>query len=201
MPHDLLVPCRGTVTGVSWSVARSHRRRVRAVSAVGAMMLLFGCGPSIPREYVRMSVPGATLSTLVKNPAMYRDQVIMLGGAIAEQVEADGQLWLRIRNRPLDEDYAPHRPVDPNSSEGGYYWVRASKDQLPADYRQWGRLTVVGRVTGEQRFQTEPVLLFLYARGWGTSAKSRSMWQRTSAPNVTPSVPAGLGGEFGGSAP
>jgi hypothetical protein len=74
---------------------------------------------------------------------------------------------LRIRNRPLDQDYVPHLPIDMDGPEGGYYWVMVAKQQLPPEYRQWVRMTVAGRVTGTQRYENEPVLWLLYVRGWG----------------------------------
>ena len=81
----------------------------------------------------------------------------------------------------------PHRPVDPYSPEAGSYWVTVEKQQLHPNFRDWGRVTVVGRVTGEQRFKTEPVLLLLYMRGWNTSGK-HSVWENIN-PRYVPSVP------------
>ncbi len=54
------------------------------------------------------------------------------------------------------------------SPEGGSFIV--GKDQLPPAYRQWARMTVVGRVLLGHR-HTEPVLSLIYVRGWGMSAK------------------------------
>jgi hypothetical protein len=95
---------------------------------------------------------------------------------------------LRIRNRPLDQDYVPHLPIDMDGPEGGYYWVMVAKQQLPPEYRQWVRMTVAGRVTGTQRYENEPVLWLLYVRGWGARVEHHGIWEHMD-PNYIPSVP------------
>lgn len=106
-----------------------------------------------------------------------------------------------MKNRPLDQDYVPHRPADMDGPEAGYYWVMILKQQMPHSYRHWARMTVVGQVTCTQRSATEPVLSLLHVRGWGTSSTHNSVWEKSSDPNYVPSVPAGLGGEFKGALP
>jgi hypothetical protein len=68
--------------------------------------------------------------------------------------------------------------------------VTVAKRQLPPKFRDWGRVTVVGRVTGSQRLQTEPVLTLLYMRGWATSG-NHGVWENIN-PNYVPSVPGGI---------
>jgi starvation-inducible outer membrane lipoprotein len=113
--------------------------------------------------------------------------VVLLGGTITEEEENEQYLLLHLKNRPLDQDYKPHIPVSLNSPEAGSYWVMVPKQQLPSNYRNWGRVTLVGRVTGEQRLQTEPVLLLLYMRGWETEGKY-SVWENLN-PQYVPRVP------------
>lgn len=172
----------------------------RVVLAISLAVVLVGCA-TVPRQYVQMAEPGATLTSLTTHPENYLGKVVLLGGAIVEEEENAPYLWLRVKNRPLDQDYVPHRPVDTGGPEAGHYWVMLPKQQIPREYRHWARMTVVGRVTGTQRLGTEPVLSLLYVRGWGTSRVHDAVWEDSSDPNYVPSVPVGVGGEFGGSPP
>lgn len=168
--------------------------------AIGLTIPFVGC-VKVPRQFVQMAEPGATLTALNAQPELYRGKVVLLGGTIVEEEENEQYLWLRVKNRPLDQDYVPHRPVDTGGPEAGHYWVMIPKQQIPREYRHWARMTVVGRVTGKQRLTTEPVLSLLYVRGWGTSRVHDAVWEDSSDPNYVPSVPAGVGGEFSGSPP
>ncbi|MDP3598556.1 MAG: Slp family lipoprotein, partial [Nitrospirota bacterium] len=138
------------------------------IVAIGLTILCVGCA-KVPRQYVEMAEPGVTLTSLNAQPEMYRGKVLLLGGTIVEEEEKEQYLWLRVKNRPLDRDYVPHRPVDIDGLEAGHYWVVVPKNQIPGGYRHWARMTVAGRVTGTLRLATEPVLTLLYVRGWGTS--------------------------------
>ena len=170
------------------------------ILAVGLTILYVGCA-KVPRQYVEMAEPGVTLTSLNAQPEMYRGKVVLLGGTIVEEEEKEQYLWLRVKNRPLDQDYVPHRPVDQDGPEAGHYWVVVSKGEIPHEYQHWARMTVAGRVTGTVRLTTEPVLTLLYVRGWGTSRAHDAVGSDVSDPNYIPSVPAGIGGEFGGSRP
>jgi starvation-inducible outer membrane lipoprotein len=158
--------------------------------AITMTVVLWGCA-TVPRKYVRMAEPGTTLTALIAHPEAYRGKVVLLGGTIMDEEENEQDVWLHIKNRPLDQDYVPHRPVDPDGPEAGYYWVVVRKQEFPRQYRQWGRITVVGQVTGTQRFKTEPVLSLLYMRGWGVSSAGDGVWENLN-PNNTLSVPAGM---------
>ena len=85
---------------------------------------------------------------------------------------------------------AAHRPADRDGPEAGFYWVVVAKQQFPRQYRQWARMTVVGRVTGTQRYK-EPVLSLLYVRGWGVSSAHHGVWENID-PQYSPSTPGGL---------
>ena len=169
--------------------------RIRRGSAYLALIAtitvaLWGCSP-VPRRYLWIAEPGITLTMLSTDPQPYVGKVVLLGGTITEEEENDQFLMLRLKNRPLDQDYKPHRPADSDSAEAGSYWVMVTKQQLPPKFRSWARATVVGRVTGEQRFQTEPVLMLLYMRGWGASGDSAGLWENID-PNYVPSVPGSI---------
>ena len=121
----------------------------------------------------------------------YVGKVVLLGGTIIEAEEHEQSILLRLKNRPLDQDYKPHRPADTGSPEGGFFWVMVSKGQVPLRYRDWARATVVGRVTGEHRLPSEPVLKLLYMRGWGATGGHAGLWENIN-PNYVPSVPGGI---------
>ena len=144
--------------------------------AITMTVVLSGCA-NVPRHYVRMAEPGTTLTALTAHPEMYRGKVVLLGGTIIEE--------------ELDQDYKPHRPADMNGPEAGSYWVVVAKQQLPSLYRQWARITVVGQVTGTQRFKTEPVLSLLYVRGWGINEAHHGVWENVN-PNYIFSTPGGI---------
>jgi outer membrane lipoprotein len=162
-------------------------------------VLLFGCA-KVPRQYVRMAEPDVTLTALIDHPERYRGKVVLLGGTIIEEETNEQHLWLRVKNRPLDQDYIPHRPADTDGPEAGSYWVMVAKQQLPPNYRHWARMTVVGRVTGTQRFETEPVLSLIYVRGWGMSTAHDGAWASVD-PSYLPSAPSSIQGELGGGPP
>ena len=157
--------------------------------AITMTVVLWGCA-NVPRHYVRMAEPGTTLTALTAHPEMYRGKVVLLGGTIIEEEENEQDLWLHVINRPLDQDYIPHRPANMNGPEAGSYWVVVAKQQFPRQYRQWARMTVVGRVTGMQRYE-EPVLSLLYVRGWGMNSAHHGVWENFD-PQYNPSVPGGL---------
>lgn len=157
---------------------------------VSMTVALWGCA-AVPRRYISIAEPGVTLTTLSTHPQSYVGKVVLLGGTITEAEENEQYLLLRLKNRPLDQDYRPHRPVDSDSLEAGSYWVIVPKQQLPLKYRNWARATVVGRVTGMQRSQTEPVLMLLYIRGWGASEDHGGVWE-TIDPNYVLTVPSDI---------
>jgi starvation-inducible outer membrane lipoprotein len=167
-----------------------QRWSARFTMAITMTVVLWGC-TTVPRQYVRMAEPGTTLTALIAHPETYRGKVVLLGGTIIEEEENEQYLWLHVKNRPLDQDYVPHRPVDTDGPESGYYWVVTIKQQFPLQYRQWARITVVGQVTGAQRFETEPVLSLLYVRGWGMSEAHHGVWENLN-PNYNPSVPGSI---------
>lgn len=152
----------------------------RGLTAGGAVLLAFGlcsCGGGvIPKQYLQHAEPGVTLTMLSTDPKAYQGKVVILGGVIVDQIPGDNRVWLRVKNRPLDDDYVPHIPVTKEGPESGYYWVMVWTKDLPKDYHQWTRITVVGRLTGGQVAFDEAgsdeniqniVMTALYLRGWG----------------------------------
>lgn len=159
------------------------------------VLSLWGCGGGIPRKFVKMAEPGTTLTAVTTHPEQYRGKVVLLGGVMVTDEEHGRDHWLRLKNRPLDENNIPHRPLHTDDAEAGYYWVVLPQKQLPLAYRHWARMTVVGRVTGELRSTKEPVLSLLYVRGWGIDPVHDAAWEDTVDANYLPSVPAGVNRE------
>jgi starvation-inducible outer membrane lipoprotein len=92
------------------SQALLRRRSAHIVLAVSLILVLVGC-VTVPRRYVQMTEPGATLATLPSHPENYRGKVVRSGGTIFSEEENGQYLWLPVKNRPLGQDYIPHRPV------------------------------------------------------------------------------------------
>ena len=133
---------------------------------------LVACGGPIPNQYLKQAEPGVTLTSLSKRQAEYQGKVVILGGVIVDHKSGDNRVWLHVKNRPLDADYVPHIPITNEGPEAGYYWVMVWNKDLPRDYQQWARVTVVGRVLAGQAAQEQHavdegvVLSALYLRGW-----------------------------------
>ncbi len=104
---------------------------------LGLALLLPSCSP-IPREYIHQSERGVTLSALVSEPNRYQGKIVILGGVIVEEKEEGDQVFLRLKNRPLDKDYVPHRPPSLDGSEAGYYWLTLSRHDLPESEPRMG---------------------------------------------------------------
>jgi starvation-inducible outer membrane lipoprotein len=170
--------------------------------ALIVVCLLAACSSTIPSRYRDVAEPGVTLTALTSSPDGYRDKVVILGGVIVEEKQTGEQIFLRLKNRPLDKDYRPHRPLSLDGPEAGYYWVAMSRSDLPDEYRQWARVTVVGQVTDMRPSDTgsshalEPVLTALYLRGWGDSIMNNTGSIVRADRNRTISVPKGARGEF-----
>jgi len=126
-----------------------QRWSARFARVISLTVVLVGCS-TVPRQYVKMAEPGVTLTELIAHPDNYRGKVVLLGGTIVDEGATAQYLWLYVKNRPLDQDYVPHRPADMDGPEAGHYWVVMPKQQIPREYRHWARMTVVGQVTGTQ---------------------------------------------------
>jgi hypothetical protein len=166
-----------------------------------------GCG-SIPGKYVRQA-EWVTLTQLRTHPELYRGKTIILGGVIVMQRAEEGRVWLLVRNRPLDQDYMPHRAAVVGGIEDGHYWIVMAPKALPRGYQHWGRITVVGKVgnqpppvidagsvasthppRGRQDgfFSQDPILYALYLRGWSLH-EAESTWEASMDPSYIPSTP------------
>jgi starvation-inducible outer membrane lipoprotein len=174
-----------------------------ALITLGFAAIVGACSSALPAKYLRQVEPDVTLTALVTNPERYRGRVIMLGGVLEEEKYEGGRLWLHVKNRPLDRDYRPHRPPALVGPEAGQYWVVVAPQKIPATYRKWARMTVVGLMS-EMRPMTdnhhsvgEPVLTAMYIRGWSPSAQHDNAWEEFEDPQYQMGTPGGLHGEFG----
>lgn len=159
-----------------------------AAGLAGALALgwLAACAATIPNKFSQQAVPGATLTKMKASPEAYTGKVVILGGVIVEKKEEGGRIVLKVKNRPLDRDHVPHIPTSLDDAEAGYYWVTVNPQGLPPTYRDWARLTVVGKVSNEKPGQAasgEPVLDALYLHGWGSSwggyGQREDVWEDT----------------------
>ncbi|MGH7231639.1 MAG: Slp family lipoprotein [Nitrospiraceae bacterium] len=176
-------------------------RRWAGLLLLSLLCAAFGCSTALPSKYVRQAEPDVTLTALVTHPERYRGKVVVLGGTIVEETLDGDRLLLHMKNRPLDEDYHPHRPAVVDGPEAGYYWIVASPEKIAKTYRNWARATVVGQVVGVKAAagQTasidEPVLAAMYMRGWGGS-DHKDAWEDFEDPNYRVRSPGGIHGEF-----
>jgi starvation-inducible outer membrane lipoprotein len=167
---------------------------MRSLSLIALPTILTAC-TTLPSKYVEQAEPGVTLTALTASPQQYRDKVVILGGVLVKELEEGDHIWLHFKNRPLDPQYRPHRPLSLEGPEAGRFWVTAAnRQQLPNRYRQWARMTVVGRVIGVTN--QEPILLLMYVRGWDYSGKNDDAWETSIDPAYVPAIPEGLHGEF-----
>jgi starvation-inducible outer membrane lipoprotein len=164
------------------------------VLVVALIFVTVSCS-SVPRRYLWNAEKGVTLMDLQRTPERYQGKTVILGGVIVHEETKDGRLWLRLKNRPLDENQRPHLATDPDAVEGDYYWVALDAEKIPAHYHEWAQVTVVGRVVPtEPGVKSDPVLAAVYLRGWSRLSKEHSIWE-IDDPNYTMDAPAGLHGE------
>lgn len=163
---------------------------------VMTLCLTTGCSP-VPRQYLREAVPNVTLSALVAAPQAYQGRLVVMGAVIVKEETHDGDLWLHVKNRPLDKDYRPQLPPSPDDPEAGWYWVVVERHQtFPGSYHHWADMTVVGRVTGVTG-DRDPILKMVYVRGWGMTSAHDGVWEHAVDANYTFTKPASILGELG----
>jgi hypothetical protein len=178
---------------------RSHTLTSSLLLACLAAGGLLACAQTLPKRFVKQAEPGVTLTSLAAKPSSYKGKTVILGGVIVEQREETGRIWLLMKNRPLDENYVPHRDLGRIPSEAGYYWVIVERQNLPKNYMDWARVTSVGWVTDQQPPKShaaqdrshggEPVLDGIYLMGWGAGDQRLDVWEDKQDPNYIQSNP------------
>lgn len=189
---------RSPRTGLQQPARSSCARWIPQIVGLIVVWGLVACA-TIPSKFVSQAEPGVTLTALTSHPDAYRGKVVIFGGVVVAQKQEAGRIWLLVKNRPLDADYVPHIPASLDQSEASEYWVMISPEGLPKTFKNWSRLTVVGRVSNERPAQhergtgKEPVLAAMYLRGWGSGwggyGLREATWEETQAPNYIPSTP------------
>ena len=189
--------------GMSFTGHIAQRPRSRIVWGeltvlVAALAIGMTACSAIPSQYTKQAEHGATLSAIKARPDAYTGKVVILGGVLVEEKQMGEQVWLRMKNRPVDADYVPHEPTSVNDPEAGYYWVLVARQGLPGSYKSWPRMTIVGRVSAQQQpvnqpAAPEPVLQAMYLRGWDDSWGGYGLrpptWEATQDPNYVVSTP------------
>jgi hypothetical protein len=160
---------------------------------------LLACAQTVPKRFIQQAEKGVTLTSLTAKPSAYQGKTVILGGVIVEQREEPGRIWLLMKNRPLDEEYMPHRDVTAIASESGYYWVIVERQNLPKNYMDWARVTSVGWVTDQKPPKSqaaqdrshggEPVLDGIYLLGWGYGNQRLDVWEDKQDANYIQSNP------------
>ena len=165
--------------------------RVTRTLIVSALCMILGCS-TVPRKYLREAVPDLTFATLAASPQSYQGRLVVLGAVIMKEEMQDRDLWLSVKNRPLDEDYRPQLPPGPSDQEAGRYWIVVKNHHtLPGSYRHWADMTVVGRVVGSGP-DGQPILQLVYARGWGLTPEHHGVWEHTVDENYMLKTPPEL---------
>ena len=172
-------------------------RRSRSVSFVEALVatgLIAGCSFStrntIPNEFIQQAEPGVTLTALTTHPDLYQGKVVIVGGVPLAEIREGDRVWIELRNRPLDANYVPHRPLSRGGPEDGHYWVLVSSHDFPPTSHTWARVTVVGRVLArllsappQVTAEPGPVLAVLYIHAWPVDESRAETWQDRRNPH------------------
>jgi hypothetical protein len=164
-------------------------------TALAAWMALPACTATIPAKYLEQAEKNVTLTDLLRRPESHQGKVVLLGGVIVEDKAEGDRVWLHLRNRPLDDDYEPHRSAFRGTMEDAEYWVVAPSRALPPSYRKWARVTVVGRVTKERPgpkgppVRQELVLSGMYFRGWNAYGEFSDAWEEKTSPGTISTNP------------
>jgi len=150
-----------------------------------------GC-TAVPQKYLHQADQTVRYSQLAVTPELYQNRLVVLGAVLVKEELRAGDLWLHVKNRPLNKKYHPQLPPSPNDPEGGWYWIVVSPhDTLPSSYRHWAEMTIVGRVIGVGP-EGQPLLKLLYARGWGMTPEHDGVWEHLVDQNYEVMTPPQL---------
>jgi starvation-inducible outer membrane lipoprotein len=155
------------------------------------LSLIVGC-TAIPRKYLQEADSTLKFSWLAAYPELYQNRLVVLGAVIVTEEVRTEDLWLHVKNRPLNEKYRPQLPSSPTDQEGGWYWlVVKNHHTLPSSYHHWADMTIVGRVIGVSP-EKQPLLTLIYARGWGMNREHDGVWEHLTDENYGVMTPPGL---------
>lgn len=170
---------------------RISANRLTQVILVLGLSLIVGC-TAVPRKYLQDADSTLKFSWLAAYPELYQNRLVVLGAVIVTEEVRAGELWLHVKNRPLNEKYRPQLPPSPSDLEGGWYWIVVKKHHtLPSSYHHWADMTIVGRVIGVGP-EKQPLLRLIYARGWGMNPEHDGVWEHGVDENYAPNTPPEL---------
>lgn len=129
----------------------SMRSVLISVSVAALATLLAGCATRLPfpEETLRAVDPSITVARLRQEPGGYLNARVMLGGRIVATRPRLGQTEIEVLASSLGDD---GRPMDTDLTEGRFLIVTAEFVD-PAVYAAERRVTVLGRVSGEDQRQ------------------------------------------------
>lgn len=118
-----------------------HSRSFSFLEALVATGLIAGCGLSarntIPSEFILQAEPGVTLTALTTHPELYQGKVVIVGGVPLAEIREGDRVWIELRNRPLEANYVPHRPLS-RRTRGRTLLGTSPIPRLPSDLAHVG---------------------------------------------------------------
>ena len=101
-----------TVQNAKSRSMRRHISRLAQAILMSALCVAVGC-TAVPRKYLQEANSTLKFSWLAATPEFYQDRLVVLGAVIVTEEVREGDLWLHVKNRPLDEKYRPQLPPSP----------------------------------------------------------------------------------------
>src|SRR5574341_215221 len=97
----------------------------------GAALCNQGACSPIPSKFIKQAEPGATLTALVNQPAAYAGKVVILGGVIIQERQAEGRTWLHVRNRSSARSTSAGGAMGSRTPPGRPSRIRITSFRLP----------------------------------------------------------------------
>jgi outer membrane lipoprotein len=120
-------------------------RGVRLCMAA-CLIALTGCAHAVSPELRAEATPGLTFPMVLENPSAYMGATVIWGGLVVGVRNRVDNTTLTVLETPLDEG---ERPEDREYSRGRF--LATTRHYLdPAIYRVGTRVTVAGKVAGEE---------------------------------------------------
>jgi starvation-inducible outer membrane lipoprotein len=88
---------------------RMRLGRLTQTILMSALCVTVGC-TAVPRKYLQEADSTLKFSWLAATPKFYQDRLVVLGAVIVTEEVRGGDLWLHVKNRPLNEKYRPQLP-------------------------------------------------------------------------------------------
>ena len=116
--------------------------------------LVTGCG-TCRHDIFQQAEPGVTLYLLVAAPDTYQGKTVIPGGVVVDQQQNGQRLWLHLKiGLWIKTIGLTVRPALRDQS-GILLGGRPGCLPLPPKWKQWARVTVVGRIGGSEGGQAD----------------------------------------------